>query len=358
MRKLLTVFFVMLVALSSVLPALAVPTNPQDFGDVMTQTDVVPGSSHPEWPEHHVYDDLYVDAMSPGAHYFTWYAPPVLFSAANTAMARWNAEKPFSVDGAQYTNNQATANLEFISGSCPNHPEAPGCLKVTNWTTVGGFNVNLWVKAKIYIIPDNTYLDGVVEPFRWTATGLTAALVHESGHAWGLGEQYTSTGSCNSNSFSVMDGVQNTLHVDPNGNYREISPCDTEFVQPMDKVRFGYYFIGGGYDHRGYISGVGAFTSYWHDAAWMDWVPKILYHWSPGPSGPWTNFAYDSYTIDSHGSAKYVPHPPAAIVLDSTINPGNWNIHQKYIMACSKQIFNNDGSEADYRCATTAIWWP
>ena len=204
MKRLYSPLLALLLTLSTFLPSYA-----GEFIDPTAQYPSTPGSPTPSWPEHWVFYDLYLDAMFSQNNRFTWNATS-LYNYANTAIARWNAELPVGVDAAQYTNDSNAAHVRFVEQVCPT-PSFPACTVIDQWMSVGGLNVNLWSKLRIFMQPNGTYMPGFSSPFSWTGPGRNGALTHEVGHAWGLGEQYNSNGTCNNSSYAIMDGLVSVL---------------------------------------------------------------------------------------------------------------------------------------------------
>lgn len=308
-----------------------------------------PGAYTPSFPEHWVYNNIYLYAMFNQNNAFKWAANTSIQGDVTTAIARWNAEIPTDVDPAQYTSDPFQAQAFFFEQVCPN-PNLPACTTPTQWNSVGGLNVNLWTKMNVYIQPDNILMPGVnFYRFWWTAAGRRGALTHEVGHLWGLGEQYNSNGGCNSNSFAVMDALKADLI---EGAYY-LSPCDTENVQAAsDKMRFWYYFLGNGYDFLEYVNAPGYLTGRWKDAVWMDWGQQYYFYYGSNPSGPWTFYTYVGTTTDG-GSHRFVADASNRI-LQATINnpPGG-----RYWLVCSKPQFSpSTGGFGDWRCAPFAAY--
>ncbi|MEZ4865155.1 MAG: hypothetical protein R3C14_27815 [Caldilineaceae bacterium] len=354
--KILSVSLSLVLCLATYFSAYAFP---YDFADPQYQVSgSVPGgsSSSSQWTEHIIYADAYRDAKI-GKRAWKWYASTGNYSDANYAVGAWIAESlPTMIADPVNTSSSGSANVKFTTALCPYDFFAAGCVNVTQWATLDGFDVNSWTKATIYAIPDGALSpDG--HPMYWGGANLhKKTFIHEMGHLLGLGDQYLDGGLCNPNSNSIMDGVLSSGLI--NGSYYDLYSCDPGFIQPNDNSRLWYYYYGGYYSYSSFgVDNNGAVTIKWQDSYWMDYAFCTSWRYSSSPtSGPYTFYSMDCSNRKA-GSHKSVT--PWRVLESSPIYP--WNdssLHGKWLTACSMADFDYLTSPSPSACTSQALYIP
>lgn len=332
--KVLKFPFALLLIFALLLPAQsAKATWPNEYMDPEGQVASLP------MPEHLVFYKEYLNSMSTSSRSWTWYASnSTVRNLVASVIGRWTI--PTDVGAPVETTDPAAADVTFVDGVCGS---GVGCFNVTQWGTNYGLDINWWYKATIKINLTGSYV--------WTDAGKRQTLTHEIGHAWGLGEQYVvdsnNKASCNSNSYSVMDGATYD-------SILRVIPCDTEYPQTNDQNRFNWYYLGGQYDLvNTYISGTQMRTD-WKDAAWMDWSMRVFWYAANSPLDVGTNF-YTTDVLMGNGSHRFVADATNRIIY-SAIRPTNYGQTYKWIYTCTWPIFNDVGSHGTWNCSPAVYW--
>lgn len=314
-------------------PRAALAAWPQEFVDPEKQYSNTP------FPEHWVFYKEYFNAMSTDSRSWTWYVPNngTLRAMFMGVKDRWYV--PTDVGAPAEASSQAAADLVVTDDVCGTG-DGIGCFAITQWGTNYGLDIHWWYKAYIKIdISSGNYA--------WTDEGKRKTLVHELGHVWGLGEQYTASGTCNSNSYSIMDASKKD-------SQNRLIPCDTEYPQTNDQNRLSWYYLGGEYNSVDtYISGTQVRTD-WKDAAWMDWNMRVFWYAANTPMDVGVNFLTTDVLM-GNGSHRFVWDAKDRIIY-STINPTAYGQTYKWIYACTWPIFNDIGSHGTWNCGPTAYW--
>lgn len=335
MKYLRLSFLIIIFLLETTLPASAVQSSPQDYEDLLIQYTSVNNNN---LAEHWVFTNQYTLAfLSSSSRSWKWYAYDFA-TEANTANSRWNAANDSAIADSVKTTSVSEANLKYYWGTCPGG--APGCFLVSTWDVHGTLGVNIWRYADIVIdpTPNNGY--------NWSTSGLTAAVLHETGHAWGLGEQYINQ-SCNSNLYSVMDALKVV------GN--DLYPCDTEFVSSSDQTKLNAYYLEGVYTKISISKSAGNVTSTWKDTVWMDYNTEYWWYWRSTPTGAPTIFKIGSQ-MGNNGSHDAVTESTLPD-LTFTIKPSDYGVPtNKYISVCVKPYFNADFGTGNLVCSSQIIF--
>lgn len=309
---------------------------PKDFLDTEGQ---LTGNASVEWPEHYVFYKQYFNAMFTSGRYFTWYAPSSINSYVRTANARWNNVRPTDVEASVEVSSAGAADVEYVDGQCP-VAGVPACTRPTVWGSNSGKNINWIYKYKVHISATSFV-------YSWTDEGKRAILTHETGHVWGLGEQYTALGTCNYlGGSSVMDAMTED-------SFGRIIPCDTEYVTTGDIGRFSYYYLGGGYDAYDIQVSGAQVNATWKDASWMDQYGEMYWYWMDCPGCAMNYITTSIGNSTDNGSHRFV-YVAMNRVLTSSYSP---SIHGKYITVCGWPIFNDQLSHGDWRC-NYSVYFP
>ena len=280
--------------------------------------------------EHYVFWKEYKNAMDSNnsSRAMAWWGDSNVLADATTAAYRMNQAKPLrNVDMYNVPTNPDAADLQIRQGGCPGIPNALGCFSVDLWYNMSTHSVYTWQKATIWIKPS---VSGVAE---WTTDSRVAAIEHEIGHAYGLGEQYLWSG-CNANVLAIMDGggINPTTH--------KIYHCDgIAYPQSWDMSRWSEYKHSGYYLYS-YNSmwGDGTVVTYWIDRFWNDYMTEVDWQWGNSASGPWTAFVRTSH-VGFNGSHSSVSDANG-LRINAWVNPGFYGIHQKYLRVCARAVLN------------------
>jgi hypothetical protein len=320
---------------------------PADFVDTEVQIATPPGGVG-NWPEHWVYWEQYYYAMTSGDNGIRWRtqeAAPTIEYWVNQAISMWNAVVPHGYEAfVRVPFSDTSADLTIYYANCPGLPDV-GCFTVTEWYPASVLNVNLWKKATIHIRQNET---GKL----WSTPGLTGAIAHELGHAMGLYEQYNSDNTCNVNSESIMD----TLYISNGYRYH----CDGGTIEVSDNSRVTNHYLSGDY---WYISsGIefynGGIRSKWLDRAYNDREMEVYYYYSVnGWGGPWTHFK-TLRSVGDNGSRYNILDATSRVIWSAWMNPSNEGVHNKYILPCTRPVFNNFNDLGTFQCYYHSLFWP
>ncbi len=334
-RRLYSFLFVCWVALASVLPAQAVKAQ-SDFLDTASQDAGQSGI------EHYIFWKAYYYAPYQNtSRAMKWWSPNP-DNYMRSAVSNWNLAKPAGMDNTIETTGQVDADLIIYPNSqCP-IANAAGCFTVSQWKYTSSWNVNVWEFATIVLDSDAIPL---------LATGAQLGIYgHEMGHAWGLGEQYTSSGTCNNSSYSVMDKTK----LDSNN---KVIPCDSSSPTSADIARLARYIADpdGGYGYRNvyFDTGQNAVQSAWDDQAYNDWYLEFYWYWSDVPGQPWHHFTTRQlfYGNGTHTAVEFRE-------LLNYLNPKTeYGINGKYILICTRPYYNWATNWGKFQCGNQGYYF-
>lgn len=331
MKRICSLFLAVAFALSVTLPTYAQVA----FRDVDKQDGGHAGV------EHYVFWKTYYYALEENTNKaINYYTPSVLYNYVTTAVGRWNAVKPNHAYNMNPVSTSDMADMRFVYSACPTSASALGCNSVSQWLAMASHSVSVWYKTTIYIKPSAP--NG---PYWYTST-LNAAVGHEIGHSLGLADMYNLWDGCDPNVFTMMDGA-NTVN-----NY--YVACDSESPTQWDIDRWSDYHFTRYHTYDTYnLWGDGTVITYWKDEAWNDYMLQTHWYWGNGAGGTFTWFAQSGH-INYNGSHYTVP-PASAWRPNAWLNPGDYNVHTKYLKVCTYAVFDW-GAVGPERCSPSFFY--
>lgn len=349
MKSLLSILLVLSIMFSTISkPALATYSNPY-FLDITVQKSNVAGI------EHYVFWKTYLYSMFTDDPWLSkplkwWTTSNTILTEATNTINQWNANRPIGVEAMTQASSASAADLTYNYANCPGQDpdDVYGCFSVDTWTLIGNLNVNMWYKASIYIRPDNFLVPNSSPPEieRYGTGTLQALVIHETGHALGLNDQYHwwVAGTCNSGITTIMDGF-------PENSSHYLNPCDAYTPTNTDKTMWNSYHTGGRYlPDAPTIYSDGKASTAWYDYSWKDMQMQATWMRGDTSNGPWIQFA-QTFHIGENGSHYDVPGASSRRVIAYTY-PTYYNVHAKYIRVCVRPIYSWAAPIGEERCMT------